>query len=128
MTTTRSATSSASSWSCVTKIDGDVQLVVQAAQPAAQLLAHLGVERAERLVEQQHARLDGQRAGERDALALAAGELARDSGRRASRAAPARAARTTLSRISASLGRSLRGLTRRPKATFSNTLMCRNRA
>ena len=56
---------------------GDVQLVVQPAQPAAQLLAHLGVERAERLVQQQHLRLDRQRAGQRDALALAAGELVR---------------------------------------------------
>ena len=41
----------------------------------AQVLAHLGVERAERLVEEQHARLDGERAGERDALALAARQL-----------------------------------------------------
>ena len=49
--------------------------VVELAQPAAQLAAHLGVERAERLVEQQHPRLDGQRAGQRHALALAAGEL-----------------------------------------------------
>ena len=56
---------------------GDVQLVVQPAQPAAQLLAHLGVERAERLVEQQHLRLDRERARQRDALALAAGELGR---------------------------------------------------
>ncbi len=56
---------------------GDVQVVVQFAQPAPQLLPHLGVERAEGLVEQQHARLHRQRAGERDALALAAGELRR---------------------------------------------------
>ena len=34
---------------------GDVDLVVQAPQPRAQLGADLGVERAERLVEQQHA-------------------------------------------------------------------------
>ena len=54
-----------------------VDLVVEAAQPRAQLLADAGVERAERLVEQQHLRLDGQRAGERHPLALAAGELAR---------------------------------------------------
>ena len=54
-----------------------VDLVVQAAQPRAQLLAHAGVERAERLVEQQHARLHGERAGQRHALALAAGELRR---------------------------------------------------
>ena len=56
---------------------GDVDLVVQPAQPLAQLLAHLGVERAERLVEQQHLRLGGERARQRDALALAAGELRR---------------------------------------------------
>ena len=36
---------------------GHVEVVVQAAQPGAQLLAHPRVERAERLVEQQHARL-----------------------------------------------------------------------
>ena len=52
-----------------------VHLVVQPPQPGAQLLAHAGVERAERLVEEQHVRLDGERAGERHALALAAGEL-----------------------------------------------------
>ena len=39
------------------------------------LLAQLQVERAERLVEQQHARAVDDRARERDALALAAGEL-----------------------------------------------------
>ena len=50
--------------------------IVQAAQPAPQLLAHLGIERAERLVEQQHLRLDRQRARQRDALALAAGQAA----------------------------------------------------
>ena len=52
-----------------------MQLIVQAAQPAAKLLAHFGVERAERLVQQQHPRLDGQRAGEGDALPLSTGEL-----------------------------------------------------
>jgi hypothetical protein len=54
-----------------------LDLVVQPAQPAAQLAAHLGVERAERLVEEQHLGLDRERAGERDALALAAGKLVR---------------------------------------------------
>ena len=63
-----------------------VDLVVQPPQPRAQLGADLGVERAERLVEQQHARLDRQRAGERHALALAAGELRRVA-RRGSRQA-----------------------------------------
>ena len=41
------------------------------------LLAQLQVERAERLVEQQHLRPVDERAGERDPLLLAAGELAR---------------------------------------------------
>ena len=54
---------------------GHVHLVVQAAQPVAQLLADLGVEGAERLVEQQHRGLDRQRPGQRHALPLAAGEL-----------------------------------------------------
>ncbi len=47
------------------------------AQPGAQVLAHLGVERAEGLVEQQHPRLDGERARQRHALPLAARELRR---------------------------------------------------
>ncbi len=54
-----------------------VDLLVQAAQPLAQLGADLGVQRAERLVEQQHLRLDRQRSGERHALALSAAELGR---------------------------------------------------
>ena len=58
--------------------DGGVAgAVVDLAQPAAQLPPDLGVEGAEGLVEEEHARLDGERAGERDALALAAGELRR---------------------------------------------------
>ena len=54
-----------------------VHLVVQPAQPVPQVGAHLGVEGAERLVEQQHLRVDGERAGERHPLPLAAGELGR---------------------------------------------------
>ena len=50
---------------------------MQAAQPGAQVGADVGVQRAERLVEQQHARLHRERAGERHALALAARELRR---------------------------------------------------
>ncbi len=56
---------------------GDVQVVMELAQPAAEFLAHLGIERTEGLVEQQHLRLHGQRAGQRDALPLPAGELRR---------------------------------------------------
>ena len=70
-----------------------VDLVVQAAQPLAQLGADLGVERAERLVEQQHLRLDRQRARERHPLALAAGELRRVALWRAGRARRCPAAR-----------------------------------
>ena len=75
MTTSRSETSSASSWSWVTNSGGHVHLVVQPAQPVPQLLAHLGVERAERLVQQQHPRLGRQRPGQRHPLPLAAGQL-----------------------------------------------------
>ena len=55
---------------------GDVDFGMQRAQPLPQFLAHLGIERAERLVEQQDARLDRERARQRDALPLAAGQLA----------------------------------------------------
>ncbi len=46
--------------------------VVDLAQPAAQFAAHLRIQCAEGLVEQQHLRLDRHGAGKRDALALAA--------------------------------------------------------
>ena len=48
---------------------------MQATEPDAQLLAHARVESAERLVEQQHLRVDRERAGEPHALPLPAGEL-----------------------------------------------------
>jgi hypothetical protein len=54
-----------------------VHLVVQSAQPRAQVLADTCVERAERLVEEEHGRLDGQRPSEAHALPLAAGQLRR---------------------------------------------------
>ena len=72
-----SATSIASSWSWVTNTVVTCDLVVQPPQPVAQVLAHARVERAERLVQQQHLRLDRERAGERHPLALAAGQLRR---------------------------------------------------
>ena len=56
---------------------GDSLLVVQPPQPQAKLSSHGGVERAERLVEQQHARLDGQRPGQRHPLALPPRKLPR---------------------------------------------------
>src|SRR5690606_41340753 len=56
---------------------GKARFGVKLAQPAPQFLADLGVKRTERFVEQQHLRFDGERAGKRDTLALAAGDLAR---------------------------------------------------
>ena len=53
------------------------QLALDRLQLDLHLLAQLEVERAERLVEQQHARAVDERARERDALALAAGQLDR---------------------------------------------------
>ena len=55
----------------------DPELELDAPDLLAQLHAHLCVERRERLVEEQHARLDRERARERDALLHAAGELMR---------------------------------------------------
>ena len=55
---------------------GDVDLLMQRTQPLTQFLTHLGIQRAERLVEQQDTRRDRQRPRERNALALAARQLA----------------------------------------------------
>ena len=54
---------------------GVAGLVVDFAEPLAELLANLRVESTEGLVEEEDARLDREGAGEGDALALAAGEL-----------------------------------------------------
>ena len=54
---------------------GDAERAQQPVELAAQPLAQGGVERGQRLVEQQHARPRRDRARQRDALALAAGEL-----------------------------------------------------
>src|SRR4051794_1954931 len=56
---------------------GEAELVVDLAQRAPKFAPDLGVERAERLVEQQDAGLARERSGEGNALALAARELAR---------------------------------------------------
>ena len=56
---------------------GRADLLLQAADLAARLRAQLGVEVRQRLVHQEDLRLADQRAAERDALRLAAGELAR---------------------------------------------------
>ena len=50
-------------------------VLLQRLQLDLEVLAQAGVERAQRLVEQQHARAQHERAGQRDALLLAAREL-----------------------------------------------------
>ena len=94
------------------------------AQLDLHLLAQLGVEIGERLVEQQDARLDDQRAGQRDALLLAArhaprkavGEGGEADQRQASRLTRASRSALATPRIS------------RPNATFSAAVMCGNSA
>ena len=54
---------------------GEAEPVLERLDLVAQLHAHLGVEVRQRLVEKEKLRLDGERAPERDALALAAGEV-----------------------------------------------------
>ena len=56
---------------------GRAEALVEARDLGARLDAELGVEVGERLVHQEHGRLAHDRATERDALALAAGQLAR---------------------------------------------------
>ena len=51
---------------------GDAHLVVQFPQPAPQFAPHLGIQRAEGFVQQQHLGFDRQGPGQGDALALAA--------------------------------------------------------
>ena len=58
---------------------GDVDLGVEVAQPPAQFLAHFGIERAERLVEQENTRLNRERTRKRDTLPLPAREVGRVS-------------------------------------------------
>ena len=59
---------------------GDAQLALDLADLVAQGDADLGVERGQRLVEQEHGRLDGQGPGQGHALLLAAGQLVRVAG------------------------------------------------
>ncbi len=58
---------------------GQVDLVMQITQPAPQVLAHLGVQRAKWFVKQQYPGFDRQRASQCDTLALPPGQLCRVS-------------------------------------------------
>ena len=97
-----------------------VHLLVEVAQPGAQVLADLGVERAEGLVEQQHLRLRPRAPGPGPCAGAGRRRAGRGSGRRARRAGPAAAARGRGRRSSAFFH--LRIFS--PKPTFSNTVMC----
>ena len=77
ITTTCVASSSASCRSCVTSTRRHRQAAAQRDERVLQLGARDRVERAERLVEQNHRRLGRERARDRHALPLAAGQLAR---------------------------------------------------
>ena len=104
--------------------DGLAQPPQDAEELVLQPRAHDRVDRAERLVHQQHRRVGGQRAGDADALPLAAGELARVAvaGTRAGRGRRASAARRRAPRSAALSQPSRRGTV----ATFSATVRCGN--
>ena len=119
--TTRSATLKASSRSCVTRMGGHADTVMQPAAIAA-VPGHLGIEGAERLVQQQHLRLGRQGAGQGHTLPLAARQVARSP---------------LLETLQPHQGQQLADAQRRlfrpvaharAKATFSKTLRWRNRA
>ena len=99
--------------------EGDAEVLLERLQEHLHLLAQLQVERAERLVEQQHRRRVDDRARERDALALPAREL-----HGLAVAEPGEA--DALEHLVACVAPLLRAtpFTRSPYSTFSATVMC----
>ena len=75
----------ASAMSCVTISDGLPQVALDALELALQLGSRDRIERAERLVHQQHRRIGGQRARHADTLALPARQLVRPACRKVGR-------------------------------------------
>ena len=122
MTPTRSAMASASSWSWVTNRVVMPDLELDPADLVPQLRPDLRVQRRQRLVEQQHLRLDGQRPGQRDPLLLAAGQLVGVPVRL--RGQPDQVEH--LDRPLVPLGCRRRLRSRSPNATFCRTVMCGN--
>ena len=86
----------------------DAEPVLQLAQLDAHVGAQLGVEIGERLVEQQHRRLEHEGARQRDALLLAAGELRGAARRVKARICTMSSARSTFSAIARLLSRRTR--------------------
>ena len=122
ITATVSAIVMASSWSWVTWTNVMPDLGLDPLELDLHLPAQLEVERAERLVEQQHLGPVDERPGQGDPLLLAAGELRRLACAPAAPARPARASRSTCCSTSLTPRR------RRPKATFSKMSRCGNSA
>ena len=92
-------------------------------------LANAGVEGTEGFVQEEHGGFDGEGPGEGDALALPARKLRGESGSPVPSSWTRPSSSSHLGGVSSlSGGRVARGRTRRPKATFSKTLMCRNSA
>ena len=77
MTAIRSAMVKASRWSWVTMMVVMPRLTQQDRQLHLHLFPQILVERAQRLVQQQHHRPDGKRPGDSDALLLPAAQLRR---------------------------------------------------
>ena len=101
---------------------GDAHLELDPADLVPQLRPDLGIERRQRLVQQQHLRLDGQRPGQRDPLLLPAGDLVRVAVRLRRTGRPARASPSPAGPARAVLTRRSRS----PNATFCCTVMCGN--
>ena len=95
--------------------EGDADLALDALQLDLHLLAQLEVEGAERLVEQEHARVVDERARQRDPLLLPAGQLVRLAPLEAGQLDKIAAWRDTCRWISSSAV----FLRRRPNAMFS---------
>ena len=106
---------------------GKSEFVVDLAQRSAKLASDLGVERSERLVEEEDARLASKRSGERDPLALAAREL---MGIAAAEAGKLHQLEQLVDPgADIALRRPSNGpMTSSPKAMFRSTVMCPNNA
>ena len=104
--------------------EGDADPLLQLLELHLQLSSQLGVERTERLVEQQHGRLQHERAGQRHALLLAAGQL----GGLAPLEADELDELERLLHPAAQVSPCRRCARRRPNATLSYTRRCGNSA